>query len=286
MRNPTTSATNEVAACSKQRDTGPPAQRKLFQRRRHQRESRAHTATWTMSRAQHFVLVVRSSQTCRRNRRDEQAYTLVNMSEGLRSLRLTEKERPRVSIRILPSGRPKQWDSIEEPLFSPRAKPTRSPSVKIAVGKERRRSTSQTLIGKGPNVGFFLMSTVKSQLFLSVYLDAIKMVGGEENLGPMWEILRREIDLESPTPIAEASFFWVASRKTQKLSPCCPSRCSLVPKNHHHRSVGRETKQQFISITAWSYDIQGYADKMCRKVLRDWWTKRVGIKSGGNAVHG
>ena len=36
-------------------------------------------------------------------------------------------------------------------------------------------------------------------LFLSVYVDAIKLAGKKQNLDPMWKVLNKEVDLGEPT---------------------------------------------------------------------------------------
>ena len=36
-------------------------------------------------------------------------------------------------------------------------------------------------------------------LFLSVYVDDIKMAGKKHNLNPMWKVLSKEVDLGEPT---------------------------------------------------------------------------------------
>ena len=36
-------------------------------------------------------------------------------------------------------------------------------------------------------------------LFLSVYVDDIKLAGKKQNLDPMWRVLNEEVDLEGPT---------------------------------------------------------------------------------------
>ena len=56
----------------------------------------------------------------------------------------------------------------------------------------------------------------ENQLFLFVCVDDMKMVGNKDKVGPMWEILRKDIDLEEPTP-AESKYVWVAPTGTQKL---------------------------------------------------------------------
>ena len=36
-------------------------------------------------------------------------------------------------------------------------------------------------------------------LFLSVYVDDIKLVGKKQNLHPMWKVFKKEVDLGEPT---------------------------------------------------------------------------------------
>ena len=36
-------------------------------------------------------------------------------------------------------------------------------------------------------------------IFLSVYVDDIKLAGKKQNLDPMWKVLNKEIDLGEPT---------------------------------------------------------------------------------------
>ena len=45
------------------------------------------------------------------------------------------------------------------------------------------------------NVSLFIVKGV----FLSVYVDDIKLARKKQNLDPMWKLLNKEIDLEEPT---------------------------------------------------------------------------------------
>ena len=40
-------------------------------------------------------------------------------------------------------------------------------------------------------------------LFLSVYVDDIKLAGKEQNINPMWKILMKDVDLEEPTSFVD-----------------------------------------------------------------------------------
>ena len=40
-------------------------------------------------------------------------------------------------------------------------------------------------------------------LFLSVYVDDIKMSGKKQNLAPMWKKLMKNVDIDEPTPFLD-----------------------------------------------------------------------------------
>ena len=41
-------------------------------------------------------------------------------------------------------------------------------------------------------------------LFLSVYVDDIKLAGKKQNLVPMWKVLNKEVDFGEPTSFLES----------------------------------------------------------------------------------
>ena len=52
-------------------------------------------------------------------------------------------------------------------------------------------------------LGMSLFVHREKGLFLSVYVDDIKLVGKEQNLDPMWKVLNKEVDLGEPTPFMD-----------------------------------------------------------------------------------
>ena len=52
-------------------------------------------------------------------------------------------------------------------------------------------------------------------LFLSVYLDDIKLTGKKQNLDPMWKVLDKEVDFEEPTSFL-IMFTWDAMNDNAK----------------------------------------------------------------------
>ena len=52
-------------------------------------------------------------------------------------------------------------------------------------------------------------------LFLSVYVDDIKLAGNKQNLGPMWKLLNKEVDLGEPTSFLDRENLGCTQRQCQ-----------------------------------------------------------------------
>ena len=55
------------------------------------------------------------------------------------------------------------------------------------------------MAGRKFQIGNGLFVHREQGLFLSVYVDDIKMAGKKQNLDPMWKLLNKEVDLGEPT---------------------------------------------------------------------------------------
>ena len=53
-------------------------------------------------------------------------------------------------------------------------------------------------------------------LFLSVYVDDIKLAGKKQNLDPMWKLLNKEVDLGEPTSFLNIMYTWDALNDNAK----------------------------------------------------------------------
>ena len=54
---------------------------------------------------------------------------------------------------------------------------------------------------------------VKKGLFLSVYVDDIKLAGKKQNLDPMWKVLNKEVDLGEPTSFLDHVYLGCTQKK-------------------------------------------------------------------------
>ena len=100
-------------------------------------------------------------------------------------------------------------------------------------------------------------------VFLSVYVDDIRLAGKKHNLDPMWKLLKKEVDLGEPTSFLDHVFFFLLCTQRQ----CQTSKDTVDNYRTIFESLisaGRVEKLPFpqnLRISSWSYDMDGHAKK-------------------------
>ena len=99
-------------------------------------------------------------------------------------------------------------------------------------------------------------------LFLSLYVDEIKLAGKKHNIDPMWKVLNKEVDLGEPTS------FLLGSRISGMYSKTNERRKDIVDNLQNHVRIanfrGRSRELPFpqkLRISSWSYDMEGDTKK-------------------------
>ena len=67
------------------------------------------------------------------------------------------------------------------------------------MGKAIWENPIKARLGHSSTLGMFFVYRQKKGLFLSVYVDDIKLAGKNQNIDPMWKLLNKEVDLGEPT---------------------------------------------------------------------------------------
>ena len=122
-------------------------------------------------------------------------YTQVKMEEDPRLLKIPESERPDIWIRLPRHTWPKSRSKFEDPVVPLERNVYGHP----LAGLQCERQFEEVLLGPGmekePNwVCLFVHR--KQGLFLSVYVDDIKLTGKKQHVDPMWKVLNKEVDKE------------------------------------------------------------------------------------------
>ena len=98
-------------------------------------------------------------------------------------------------------------------------------------------------------------------LFLSVYVDDIKLAGKKQNLDPMWKLLNKEVDLGEPTFFLDHVYLGCTQRQCEISKDIVDNYRTMF---ESRISAGRVEKLPFsqnLRISSWSYDMAGHAKK-------------------------
>ena len=57
---------------------------------------------------------------------------------------------------------------------------------------------------------------MKKGLFLSVYVDDIKLADKKQNIDPMWKVLNKEVDLGEPTSFLDHVYLGCTQRPCER----------------------------------------------------------------------
>ena len=82
------------------------------------------------------------------------------------------------------------------------------------VWEKNSRKFYQHTIGKVPNWECLFINREKG-LFLSVYVDEVKLAGKKQNIDPMWKVLMKAVDLGDPTSFLDHVYLGCTQRECQ-----------------------------------------------------------------------
>jgi len=105
-------------------------------------------------------------------------------------------------ISIPPHRRPKSWRNldIDDPVVPLRLNLYGHPKAGLYWEQHCAKNILQNGFEKMRGWDNVFQHRQK-KLWLSVYVDDFKLVGAKENIAPMWEALKKSIDLEPPIPL-------------------------------------------------------------------------------------
>ena len=69
--------------------------------------------------------------------------------------------------------------------------------------------------GRKFQIGNVSLYNREEGLFLSVYVDDIKLAGRKQNIDPMWKVLTKEIDLGEPTSFLDHVYLACTQRQCE-----------------------------------------------------------------------
>ena len=143
------------------------------------------------------------------------AYTQVKMRDAHKLLKIPKSECPDIWIRLPRHKWPKSWSSMEDPVVPLERNLYGHPLAGLLWERQFDKIQSQHGWEKVSNWECLFVHRQKG-LFLSVYVDDIKLAGKKQNLDPMWKVLNKEVDLGEPTSYIDHVYLG-----------CCQRHCEI-----------------------------------------------------------
>ena len=127
-------------------------------------------------------------------------YTVVKMEDAPKLLKIPKSDFPDIWIRLPLHKWPTSWSSMEVPVVPLEQNLYGHPLAGLLWERQFAKVLLKHGWGKIPNWRCSFVHREKG-LFLSVYVDDIKLVGKKQNINPMCKVLNKDFDLGEPTNI-------------------------------------------------------------------------------------
>ena len=118
------------------------------------------------------------------------ADTLVKMEDAPKLLKIPQSECPDIWIRLPRHKWPKSWSSMEDPVVPLERNLYGHPLSGMLWGRQFEKNLLKYGWEKVSNWECLFIHREKG-LFLSVYVDDIKLAGKKQNIDPMWKVLNK-----------------------------------------------------------------------------------------------
>ena len=101
----------------------------------------------------------------------------------------------------------------------------------------------------------------KKGLFLSVYVDDIKLAGKKQNLDPMWKLLNKEVDLGQPTSFLDLVYLECTQRHCETRKHIVDNYSAMFESRISAGATVKLPSSENPNVSTRSYDMEGHAMK-------------------------
>ena len=98
-------------------------------------------------------------------------------------------------------------------------------------------------------------------LFLSVYVDDIKLAGNKQNINPMWNVLNKEVDLGEPTSFLDHVILGCTQRQCEICKDIVDNYRTMFESRISAGATEELPSSENLCTSSWSYDMEGHAKK-------------------------
>ena len=99
-------------------------------------------------------------------------------------------------------------------------------------------------------------------LFLSVFVNDIKLAGKKENINPMWKVLNKEVELGEPISFLDHVYLGCIQRHCETRKHIVDNYRTMLESRISAGATKKLPSSETPNISPWSYDMEGH-DKKC-----------------------
>ena len=188
------------------------------------------------------------------------AYTQVKMEDAHKLLKIPKSECPDIWIRLPRHKWPKSWSSMEDPVVPLERNLYGHPLAGLLWERQFEKVLLKHGWEKIPNWECLFVHREKG-LFLSVYVDDIKLAGKKHNIDPMWKLLNKEVDLGEPTSFLDHVYLGCTQRQCEVSQDIVDNYRTMFESRISAGGLEKLPFSQNTRISSWSYDMVGHAKK-------------------------
>ena len=123
-----------------------------------------------------------------------------------------------------------------------------------------RKSYCSTVERRFPNWECLFVHR-ENGLFLSVYVDVIKLAGKKQNIDQMWKVLNKEVDLGEPTSFVDHVCLGCTQRQCEISKDIVDKYRTMFESRISTGETEKLPCSENLCISSWSYDMERHAKK-------------------------
>ena len=172
---------------------------------------------------------------------------------------------PHIWIRLPKHKWPKSWSSMEDPVVPVERNLYGDPLARLLWERQFEKVLLEHGWEKVLNWECLFVNRARG-LFLSVFVDDIKLAGKTENIEPTWKILMKDVDLGEPTSFLDHEDLGCTQRECKISDDIVASYRDMFESRifavaNEKLSTRTSGKPDAEIISSWSYDMEGHAKK-------------------------
>ena len=136
------------------------------------------------------------------------------MADATKLLKIPESECPDIWFRLPRHKWPTSWSSVEDPVVPLERNLCGHPLAGLVWERQFEKILLQHGWEKVSNWECLFVHRQEG-LFLSVYVDDIKLAGKKQNTDPMWKVLNKDVDLGEPTSFLDHVYLGCTQRQCE-----------------------------------------------------------------------